>query len=60
VVVDDPDDQSSRFFSRAKCMIDENRLKRCPIYGIASKKTISTILKDKTQKELNEKLKKLS
>jgi len=54
-VIDDPDDQSSRFFSRGRCGIDMKKIKRCPIYGV-SKETFEAIIKDRMQKELNEKL----
>lgn len=52
----DPDDQSSQFFSRGKCSIDMEEIKKCPMYGM-SKETFQTILKEKAQKELDEKLK---
>lgn len=55
-VIEDPDDQSTRFFSRGKCLISQSGLKSCPIYG-ASKETFVQIIKDKAQKELEEKLK---
>jgi len=52
----DLDDQSSQFFSRGKCQVVEKDLKKCPVYG-ASKETIALIIKEKAQKELEEKLK---
>lgn len=58
VVVADPDDQSSQFFSRGKCMIDDDKLKDCPVYG-SSKETFRNLIKDRADKELNEKLKNL-
>ncbi|MFA6090056.1 MAG: hypothetical protein WC755_09445 [Candidatus Woesearchaeota archaeon] len=54
-VISDPDDQSSQFFSRGKCSIDMEKIKKCPMYGM-SKETFQTILKEKAQKELDEKL----
>lgn len=54
-VISDPDDTSSQFFSRGKCMINQKGLERCPLYG-ASKETFVQVLRDKAQKELNEKL----
>jgi hypothetical protein len=54
-VIDDPDDQSSQFFSRGRCDIDLDKIKKCPLYGM-SKDTFQTILKEKTQKELDDKL----
>lgn len=54
-VISDPDDQSSQFFSRGKCTIDMEEIKKCPMYGM-SKETFQTILKEKAEKELNEKL----
>lgn len=55
-IIADPDDQSSQFFSRGKCMISQSGLKSCPVYG-ASKETFAQIIKDKMQKELDKKLK---
>lgn len=54
-VIKDPQNRSSQFFSRAKCMIDTNLLKTCPMYG-CSIKTFKGVLRDKMQKELCEKL----
>jgi hypothetical protein len=54
--IEDPNDQSSQFFSRGKCMISQSGLKSCPVYG-ASKETFAQIIKDKMQKALDEKLK---
>jgi len=55
VDIDDPDDQSSQFFSRAKCIIDEDMLSTCPVYGCDSE-TIKLILKNKAKNELENKL----
>jgi hypothetical protein len=57
-IITNPDDQSSSFFSRGKCSIDFDRIKSCPLYGMG-KETFKTVLKEKTEKELNEKLNKL-
>lgn len=53
--IEDPLDYSSQFFSRGMCNIDFNRIKRCPLYGV-SKETFAAIVKDRAEKELNEKL----
>ena len=58
VVVDDPDDQSSQFFSRGRAFIDTKKIKNCPIYG-ASKEIIKKIVEERAQSELNDKLKNL-
>ena len=55
MVVRDDEDRSSRFFSRGRCWIDTERIKRCPIYGV-SKETFTAIIKDRAQRELDEKL----
>lgn len=54
----DPDNQSSEFFSRAKVMLDPKRFDDCPCYGI-SKDTFKTILKERSDKKLQEKLNNL-
>ena len=54
-VISDPDDLSSQFFSRGKCSIDMEKIKRCPVYG-CSASTLKLILKEKLEKEMNEKL----
>lgn len=54
--INDPDDRSSQFFSRGMCGIDEREIKKCPVYGV-SKETFRLILKDRAEKELNDKLK---
>lgn len=58
VVVSDPDEQSSQFFSRGKCMIDTERIKRCPVYG-ATKEIFELIIKNQIAKELEIKLQNL-
>lgn len=54
-VVVDPEDKSSQFFSRGKCMIDTEKIKECPLYG-ASAETIKGIAKERLEKEMNDKL----
>ncbi len=51
----DPDDQSSQFVSRGRCSIDFDEIKSCPVYGV-SKETFQAILKDRAQKEFDEKI----
>ena len=36
-------------------MVSQDGLKRCPVYGV-SKETLAQIIKDKAEKELQEKL----
>jgi ATP-dependent RNA circularization protein (DNA/RNA ligase family) len=55
MTVQDPDDNSSQFFSRGKNVPVESKLKVCPMYGL-SVETFQLIVKEKTEKELNEKL----
>lgn len=57
-VIADPDDQSNRFFSKGKCMIDKEKIKTCPMFGCTAK-TFKNVLKDKMQKEMEDKLKKI-
>ncbi len=54
-IISDPLDYSSQFFSRGMCNIDFDEIKTCPLYGV-SKETFATIVKDRMQKELDEKL----
>lgn len=54
--IHDPKDSSSQFFSRGKCSISKQGLKQCPNYGL-SKNTLKSILKEKLEKEIEEKLK---
>ena len=54
--IEDPLNYSSQFFSRGMCNIDFEKIKRCPLYGV-SKETFALIVKDRMEKELNEKLK---
>jgi hypothetical protein len=58
IYIADPEDRSTQFFSRGKCLVSQKALKTCPVYG-ASKETFAQIIKDKSQKELDEKLKAL-
>jgi hypothetical protein len=55
-VVEDPDDRSSQFFSRGKNVLDENKIKKCPVYG-CSVETFKAIMKDRAEREFNEKMK---
>ena len=55
MVVRDDEDRSSRFFSRGRCWIDMEEIKTCPIYGV-SKETFEAIIRDRAQRELDEKL----
>ena len=55
-VISDPDEASSRFFSRGKCSISQKGLEKCPLYG-GSKEVFIQILKDKSEKDLEGKLK---
>jgi len=48
----DPQDRTSQFFSRAKCMISQKGLHDCPIYGV-SKDLFVEIFKDKANQEIN-------
>ena len=57
-VVADTDDQSSQFFSRARCYINTEKIKSCPLYGMG-KETFKQILKERHEKLLNEKLNEL-
>lgn len=54
--ITDPNDQSSQFFSRAKCGIDKEELKYCPVYGV-SKETFAAIVTDRSLHTFKEKLK---
>lgn len=54
----DPEDHSSQFFSRAKCMISQRGLESCPVFGV-SKETFGHIIKDKMRQELDAKIKNL-
>lgn len=56
--ISDPDDQSSQFFSRTKCSISKKGLESCPIYG-ASRETFIQVIKEKLQKELEDKIKNI-
>lgn len=57
--IEDPKDASSQFFSRAMCNIDENEIKKCPLYAV-TKETFALIIKDRMMKELDEKLKHIN
>lgn len=58
-VIADPENRTSQFFSKAKCMISKKGLNSCPVYG-CSNKVFKLIIREKMEKELNEKLKNLS
>ena len=58
MTVQDPEDQSSQFFSRGRNIPDEGRLKKCPMYGL-SKKTFKMIVKEKETIRMEKKLKSL-
>jgi len=60
IVVADPDDQSSQFFSRGRCIVDKHEIKKCPLYGVVSKELIVSILKDKAKLVLEEKIKEIN
>jgi len=57
--ITDPLDYTSQFFSRGMCNIDLDRIKRCPLYGM-SKEIFAMIIKEKMEKELNDKLIQIS
>jgi len=54
-IITDPLDYSSNFFSRGMCNIDLDRIKKCPLYGV-SKETFQAVLKDRAQREFNDKV----
>ena len=47
----DEDDQSTQFFSRAHAKIDMNKIKKCPLYGIAKEDIAEVIHKRKLKEE---------
>lgn len=53
--ISDPDDQSSQFFSRAKCSFDPDEAANCPAYGI-DKETQKILLKARADAEHKERL----
>lgn len=57
-IVSDPDDQSSNFFSRGKCSIDEKKVKSCPLYGV-SDATIIKIVEERLDNEKKELINKI-
>jgi len=57
-IVSDDDEQSSRFFSRAKCSMSQKGLDKCPVYG-SDKDTLKKIIKQKSKAELKSRLAKL-
>jgi len=54
-VIEDRDDASTQFFSRAMCLMNEDLLNKCPMYGL-SKETFALIIKEKLQLEMDKKL----
>ena len=46
----DPDEESSRFFSRGKNMLDINRIKNCQMYGMSAE-SFNTLYREKKEKE---------
>jgi hypothetical protein len=54
----DPEDRSSQFFSKGKNILNPTWIVKCPVYG-ASAETIAAIIKDKSEKILQEKIKNL-
>ena len=57
--VDDPNDQSTQFFSRGVNVFDKEKIKMCPVYG-SSKEIITMILRDKNESELKIKINNIS
>jgi hypothetical protein len=55
MTVQDPNDQSSQFFSRGKNVPVESKLKTCPMYGL-SVETFQLIVKEKSENDLKQKL----
>lgn len=55
MTVQDPEDQSTDFFSRGRNIPDDNRLKKCPTYG-CSPETFKIILNEKKESDLKKKL----
>lgn len=53
--VDDPEDRSSQFFSRGKNIPNEEKLKKCPMFGL-SVETFQSIVKEKLTLELEHKI----
>jgi hypothetical protein len=51
--INDEDDQSSQFFSRAHAVINLKKIKRCPSFGI-DKETVKLLIKKRKENETNE------
>ena len=49
--VEDPNNQSSQFFSKGKNVINEKNMQNCPAYG-CTKEVITLILEGKTKNKL--------
>lgn len=58
-VIADPDNQTSDFFSRGKCMIDTEKINKCPMFG-CTKETFKNVLKEKMQHQMDQKLSDLT
>jgi len=54
----DDEGQTSQFFSRAKNIIDEKAIKRCPMYGVSAE-TVKQFIREKMNSEMEEKLSKI-
>lgn len=52
-IISDPEDRSNQFFSRAKCSIDDEELKSCPLYG-ADNSVILKLIEERLEKDKNE------
>lgn len=57
-VISDDQDQSSRFFSRARCGMDKEKLQKCPAYGV-SKEMVVELIGLRQKALLREKLEKI-
>ena len=55
----DTESRTSQFFSRAKCLINEKKIKKCPLFG-SSKELFLDLLKKKSQDKLEKKIKHIS
>lgn len=55
---EDTEAQSSRFFSRAKNIVNQDAIKECPCYGL-SNTTFGIIIEEKAKMELSKKLQHL-
>lgn len=53
--IDDPDDQSSQFFSRARNIPSQKKLLRCPAYN-CSKEIVELLVKGRMEIEMSKRL----